>query len=133
MAGTSPGRRPSARPALLMPSKPLRPCTHHGCPALVQYGACPTHRQQRDQQRGTAAQRGYGARHREWRAQVFRVYPNCVDCGAMGRPDDHADHAKRIRDGGARFDVANGRRRCESCHNAKSAREGAADRARGGL
>lgn len=111
-----------------MPSRALRICTHAGCSALVKSGACPAHRRQQEQRRGSAAHRGYDARHREWREAIFARDKNCMICGAPGRPNDHADHIERIRDGGSRFDLANGRRLCRSCHNSLSAKQGAEDR-----
>lgn len=50
----------------------MRVCAKPGCPTIVDAkayrGLCPTHRAERDRERGTAAQRGYDANHRRTRA-----------------------------------------------------------------
>lgn len=72
-----------------------------------------------EQRRGTPAQRGYDARHRAWRERVLEVYPTCVDCGAEGQPDDHADHRVALSAGGS-WAIENGARRCRPCHSRKT-------------
>ena len=69
-----------------MPSLPKRPCTYPCCGVLVASGRCEKHRVQQQQkqqlERGTTAERGYGAVHKRLRVQCFeRDEWRCVDCG----------------------------------------------------
>lgn len=93
------------------------PCSSHGARNHVEH----------DQRRGTAASRGYGAQHRKWRDFILARDPVCKCCGLL--PSVIADHVKPIRDGGARFDEANGQGLCMTCHNQKTVRETIARRA----
>jgi 5-methylcytosine-specific restriction protein A len=95
-------------------------------------GRCQEHRkveQKRyDADRGTSAQRGYGAAHRAWREQVLARDPVCVDPYAVhakaGRdePATVADHIVPVRRGG-RWTLDNGQGLCASCHGMKNVRE----------
>ena len=63
----------------------------------------------------------------EWRAEVIRrsggncQSPTCRD--PLRKTRLFADHIHELRDGGALFDVANGRALCGSCHQAKTLNE----------
>lgn len=72
--------------------------------------------------RPNARQRGYGRAHELWRMAVLRKHTICVMCNkARAR---HADHIVPIRQGGSRFDPANGQGLCQNCHNsAKQAQD----------
>ncbi len=84
-----------------------------------------------EQGRGTRQARGYDGRHARWRRMVLATYPDCVDCGAPGGPDDHADHLVALAAGGD-WSVENGRRRCHRCHSRKTvATDGGFGRPRG--
>lgn len=66
---------------------------------------------------------------RKWlraRAEKRKLNPLCEDCEAEGRlvPMAEVDHVQRIKDGGDRFDLANMRSLCRSCHARKRQREG---------
>jgi 5-methylcytosine-specific restriction endonuclease McrA len=84
-----------------------------------------------EQQRGSAAQRGYGSpEHRAWRRTVIKRDKLCRDChqpllDARGEPlpTAHADHIIPKAAGGAPFDLANGAGRCNRCHSRKTIRE----------
>lgn len=110
-----------------MPFRAPQPCRHPGCPKLVPFGNCPDHQQPKQKRargkdrRPSARKRGYDRRHEAWRAAVLRRDPWCRRCTV--RRSEHADHITPIRKGGARFDLKNGQGLCQSCHNAKTARE----------
>ncbi|TLF33243.1 hypothetical protein FE256_03880 [Microbacterium sp. 5K110] len=70
-------------------------CAHPGCPNLTTGTRCTTHQRERERQRGTRQQRGYGPDHERTRAaweievQTGRIRcanPNCL------RPDDPFIH-----------------------------------------
>jgi 5-methylcytosine-specific restriction protein A len=84
---------------------------------------CAEHDPQRldNRRRGSAAQQGYGARHRQWAAMVLRRSPLCAICTTA--PAHHADHIVPIKAGGARFELSNGQGLCTACHSRKSLRE----------
>ena len=117
------------------PRKPPRPCSWPGCSALVSRRApycephLAEHRRRQDANRGTTAERGYGAAHRRWRRLVLLRDPICVDPFGVHRergeivPATVADHVVPIAQGGARFDLENGQGLCASCHGRKTAGE----------
>lgn len=78
-----------------MPEAAPHACTGPGCGALVPYGSsrCPACQQRYDAadraQRGSSAQRGYGARWQTYRVSFLLAHPLCVLCLATGRP--HGD------------------------------------------
>lgn len=96
-----------------MPSMLARPCSHPGCPNLD----CQVHRgetrQQADDRRGNANERGYGRRWRLLRLMYLRAHPVCAECGAAA-VDVH--HIVAKRDGGT-DQWANLRALCHSCHS----------------
>ncbi len=115
-----------------MPYLPLRACLEPGCPHPAgRRGRCRAHERAYDQRRGTAAQRGYAtAAHQAWRRAVILRDQRCADCGIYllddrGEPlsSAHGDHVVPIAQGGARFDLRNGRARCERCHGRKTLSE----------
>lgn len=59
----------------------MRVCPKPGCPELTPGGPCAAHRTQREQQRGTRQQRGYGPAHerlrKQWRPKVEAGLVNC--------------------------------------------------------
>ena len=77
-----------------MPTRAPRPCSHQGCPALTDTGWCAEHRKRYEQQRGSAAQRGYDSKWRRARAQWLAEHPWCAACEAQGRqtPATMVDH-----------------------------------------
>ena len=95
---------------------PMRPPRHH----------IP----KREAERGTAASRGYNARHRRWRKLVLARDPACVMCLEMGHvtPATVADHVNPIdpaNPAAGDWSLENGQGLCQTCHNRKTAREGA--------
>lgn len=79
--------------------------------------------------RGTAASRGYDAKHRRWRRLILARDPLCQRCLAKNLvvPATVADHIIPLRHGGARFDLANGQALCRACHAVKTAEDVARD------
>lgn len=124
-----------------MPIRPKRPCSHPGCPELVTSGRCEAHmvkqtnqfanlRKSYDQQRGTAASRGYDARWTAYSKQYRIDYPLCVECLRNGiltsvEHGGHVDHivAVRGKNDPLFWDPNNHQSLCHSCHSAKTARE----------
>ncbi len=104
------------------------PCAESGCPRLVTTARCPEHtgqtRQRYDQQRGSAAARGYDRRWEKFRIWFLRRHPVCeirTHCNGDGASE--VDHKVPLVDGGARLDEANCQGACKPCHSAKTARE----------
>jgi 5-methylcytosine-specific restriction protein A len=82
-----------------MPHAAPKPCTWYGCPALVRDGGvrCQAHRQQAEQERGTARERGYSVAWQKAREGFLRLHPlcECKECDG-GRlqvtPAEVVDH-----------------------------------------
>jgi 5-methylcytosine-specific restriction enzyme A len=107
-----------------MPDRAARPCLKLGCPGLVRNGRCSlcgpmSSEREYDQARGTAAQRGYGARWQKLRRLYLRRYPVCVLCG---RPATDVDHILPRRRGGSDHET-NLQALCASCHARKTNQE----------
>lgn len=117
-----------------MARRPKRPCAVPGCPALINSGSyCEAHakqrRQQRPDERPSAAARGYDRKWRRIAAAHKKAHPFCVICGA---PVEHTDHIiPRSQGGSDKWD--NLQSLCHSCHSSKTVREdGGFGNARGG-
>jgi 5-methylcytosine-specific restriction enzyme A len=111
-----------------MPFAPKKPCPAPGCPELMDGGLCPAHPRAREHERGNAASRGYGERHRRWRLLVLAKDPICRDCEAHGRiveatVADHITPLPKPNWWDGNWSIENGRGLCLSCHNRKTARE----------
>ncbi|MFA5385639.1 MAG: HNH endonuclease signature motif containing protein [Eubacteriales bacterium] len=113
-----------------MPKKLKRPCTYPGCPELTDGGRCEKHKKQEarryDEQRGTAASRGYGSRWQEARLVYLRRHPLCVVCEKEGKitAGTVVDHIIPHRGNRELFwDVNNWQTLCTSHHSEKTARE----------
>lgn len=115
-----------------MPTRPLRPCAHPGCPTLVAQGRCPRHERAQadtarasDHARGSATARGYDGRWRAYRRRYLREHPLCADCERAGRVTAATvvDHIVPHRGDAVRFwDERNHQALCQPCHSAKTAR-----------
>ncbi len=118
-----------------MPRRALSICTTPGCPEYTQGGRCTGCRAEAEQRRGTAAQRGYGGRHRRrFRTAVLARDPQCVCTDTAhghgdpcGEPSLHADHYPRDRRelaaaGEDPDDPRHGRGLCGPCHSSETAR-----------
>ncbi len=81
-----------------MPRRIDTPCCYPGCPSLSRERYCSTHSRVAASDdarvRGTAAERGYDARHRQWRRFILARDPVCQHCSARGviAPASVADH-----------------------------------------
>ncbi len=113
-----------------MPRRPRKPCGQPGCPALVEAGQgyCDKHKrdkqQQTDSQRGTAHQRGYGARWQRARAYYLRAHPLCVYCEREGitKAAEVVDHITPHKgDWDLFWDSDNWQSLCKSHHDSKTA------------
>lgn len=109
-----------------MPTAAQRPCAAPGCSVLVTSGRCQRHAQQREQQRGKVAARGYGYRWQKARTAYLALNPLCVVCQRAGivRTATDVDHVVPHRgDAALMWDVANWQSLCHACHSIKTARE----------
>lgn len=114
-----------------MANKPLRPCLHPGCPALVRDGWCDRHRPPKrvSRRRVSAAWHDWYSR-RIWTqrlrpAQLLRE-PFCRVCAAQGLRTRATvvDHIAPHRGDWALFvDEGNLQSLCKRHHDAKTARE----------
>ena len=120
-------------------------CTQPGCPTLVERGRCATHKkdnqQQVDRLRGTAAQRGYDAKWRRYRAAWLQEHPFCGD--TIGAPTGDStcylvtatvvDHVIPVtsKDDHRFYAPWNHQSLCVSCHERKRQRESLASRTGG--
>ncbi len=107
-----------------MPSKALKPCNKQGCPNLSRERYCDDHKQltnSYDTNRGTAAQRGYGARWRKVRAYYLSKHPICVRCNDIATVVDHVTPHKGNKT--LFWDSNNWQSLCVSCHSRKTVQE----------
>ena len=92
------------------------------------------HRHGHDDERPSAAARGYDRRWRKVRLIKLARSPLCEDCLAEGVTTGavDVDHVEAIKDGGAMYDLDNLRSLCHSHHSIKTVSEdGGFGRARG--
>ena len=103
-----------------MANKPRRMCTTPGCPNFaVRFGVCAQCATQREQQRGSAASRGYDNRWRKARAAFLREHPVCLRCGAIATDVDHI--VPRALGGSDEW--WNLQAWCHACHSRKTAEQ----------
>jgi 5-methylcytosine-specific restriction protein A len=115
-----------------MPHAAMRPCAQPGCPNLVAGSRGPRYcaehlrqiRAHQDEQRGTAAERGYDAEWQRLRREYLRQHPLCTQCGEIAT---HVHHIIRVRDGGTN-DWSNLRGLCARHHNAETMRHDVKER-----
>ena len=129
-----------------MPSAAPRPCTYPGCGVLVRDGSgrCDKHkrveRQQLDERRGSAHERGYTSAWQRARAGFLAKHPLCKACEDVGRVEaanvvdhivphrlkDAVDSGEESRIELARalfWDRDNWQPLCKPCHDRKTATE----------
>jgi 5-methylcytosine-specific restriction protein A len=128
-----------------MPNASPHLCGKAGCQVLVAHGSsrCPAHaeearqaRRQYEQERGSAASRGYGSRWRRYTAAYKRAHPLCAHCLAAKRvtPTQCVDHIVAAE--GPHDPLfwlhSNHQALCNSCHSIKTAtKDGGIPRGRG--
>ena len=106
---------------------PSKPCAETNCGALVELGVtrCTKHeraKRERDKrQRGTTAERGYGAEWRRIRAAHLSANPWCW-APRCRMPAQEVHHLKRLRDGGT-HEPSNLLSLCRHHHSQLTARE----------
>jgi 5-methylcytosine-specific restriction enzyme A len=105
-----------------MPSKPLRPCSQPGCPAIATAGGrCAAHQRPErkgswgaDRDRPNASERGYNdPGERRNRARFLKYNPACAVCGALAT---EAHHIVPKAEGGTGH-WENLQALCKSCHS----------------
>ena len=123
----------ATRESDLMPSKPKRLCSHPGCPTFAEAGSkCEEHSRQQsrryDEQRGSAAERGYDSRWQKYRLRFLAEHPLCRECWNTNKhavPARHVDHIIPVSGpNDPLFWVpSNHQGLCHSCHSKKTAME----------
>ncbi|WP_342419849.1 HNH endonuclease [Paenibacillus sp. FSL H8-0168] len=113
-----------------MPSRPKRQCARPGCRELTTESYCEKHKVQHvrqvEQQRGTAAQRGYDHKWRKTRIGFLRKHPLCVRCLAVDKltPATVVDHIIPHKGNKELFwQRDNWQALCKACHDVKTATE----------
>lgn len=111
-----------------MPHKPMVPCKHPGCPALVPAGQkyCEKHKPLHPEEVRSAAARGYGSRWRKASKAYLHAHPLCAECLRHGRYTKATvvDHIKPHRGDPELFwDESNWQPLCKRCHDRKSMTE----------
>ena len=114
-----------------MPLAPLRPCPTPRCSTLTRGGKCEAHRtqvrQESDQRRGSAAERGYNWTWHKARTAYLLQHPLCTDCTKDGRTVSatvvdhiipHQGQADPLF-----WDVTNWSAKCKRHHDEKTARQ----------
>lgn len=112
-----------------MPQRPGSACRRPGCAGIVRNGLCSScgplkaqRQAEEDGRRGTAAQRGYGARWQRARMRFLVAHPLCADCLREGRTTAATDvHHKLARRAGGSDDADNLEALCHSCHSKRTA------------
>jgi len=117
-----------------MPSKAATPCKKPSCSGLVRDGKCSIcgtvrkssswANKEYDRQRGTPAQRGYGANWRKLRRMVLADSPLCVECKRNGLVvvATEVDHiVPKARGGDDSFE--NLQPMCQTCHRRKTIKD----------
>lgn len=111
-----------------MPSKPLHPCKHPGCPNLTREQYCEEHATDyipRDRCRKNSRQRGYDRQWEKFREHYLRSHPLCVDCEKQGQytPAKEVHHIKKLRDYPMlKYNEDNLMGLCHTCHCKRTAR-----------
>lgn len=111
-----------------MPTKPMVPCRHPGCPELVPAGQkyCEKHKALHPEAVRSASARGYGRRWQKASKAFLRAHPLCEECMKQGRYTRATvvDHIVPHRGDQKLFwDQGNWQALCKRCHDKKTGRE----------
>jgi 5-methylcytosine-specific restriction enzyme A len=111
-------------------ARALSVCAFKGCPTLVPGGYCSAHRKPLWSGDGQAV-RISGRRLQRLRKALFDRQPLCVECQRQGRLSIATirDHVIPLAEGGQDIE-SNTQPLCQSCSDAKTARESARGRRR---
>ena len=103
-----------------MATRLAKPCAAPGCAALVNDGSrCATHASQRQQERGTAHERGYDFDWQRFRAMVIIKRPCCEDC--LWEPSLDVHHILKLKERpDLRLDERNVLALCKPCHSRRT-------------
>lgn len=108
-----------------MPRKSKRPCSHPGCPNLIDNRYCAEHKPLHPE-RPSAAKRGYGSKWQRVSKVYLRKNPMCVKCKANGRfvTATVVDHIVPHRgDSVLMWSESNWQALCKHCHDVKTGNE----------
>lgn len=104
-----------------MPTRPLKPCRHPGCPNLTDGVYCGDHTKK--YQRASAYERGYTSKWRRLSKLYLKSHPLCAECQRHGKVTVAAvvDHIVPHR-GNAQlmWSESNWQSLCKPCHNKKT-------------
>ena len=113
-----------------MPKRPLRPCSHRGCPALTDGQYCPEHQKlaaahYNRYERDPAMRKRYGGAWPHIRALFLATHPLCAVCQREGRVTaaEEVHHILPLSRGGTHAED-NLMALCKECHSRITAREG---------
>ena len=113
-----------------MPKKPLRPCSHPGCPNLCEGQFCEQHRVEERRkydkfERSSDVNRKYGRAWKRIRDRYMNAHPLCELCQQEGRlvKAEQVHHIKPLAEGGDHRDE-NLMSLCHSCHSKIHAERG---------
>lgn len=110
-----------------MPRKAASVCSKPGCWRLSSGGRCDVCRQEAEQARGSASQRGYGSKHRDrFRTGVLAKDPVCTmpECTEPSTDADHHPLSRKelVRRGLDPDDPRHGRGLCSTHHKQETGR-----------
>lgn len=113
-----------------MPWKPKRPCSHPGCPELVEGRFCEKHAKEETRRyekydRDPNSKKMYESRWRKIRDRYITTHPLCEQCLKEERVTvaEEVHHIKPLRQGGTHVDE-NLMALCKPCHSRISAQGG---------
>ncbi|MBS3937608.1 MAG: HNH endonuclease [Peptococcaceae bacterium] len=113
-----------------MPHKPKRPCSHPGCPTLIDGRFCGEHAKQEARryekyERDPATKKRYGRTWKRIRDRYIAAHPLCEHCQKrrLIMPAEEVHHIKPLSQGGTN-DAGNLVALCTPCHSEITAREG---------
>jgi len=105
-----------------LPTRPMKPCRHPGCPNLTNNTYCDIHIELYT--RPSAKERGYNSKWRRRSKLFLKAYPLCAECLKHNKltPSTVVDHIIPHRGDPVLMwdETTNWQALCESCHNKKT-------------